>query len=71
MAPITSKYSQEQAAVLAVQAGVDLILEPTDLEKAFNGVLDAVNRNKITESVIDDSVIRILTAKIRRGMEFE
>jgi len=56
------------AAVDAVKAGNDVILWPTDLDGAFHGILEAVNRGEIPESRIDDSVRRILEMKASLGL---
>ncbi len=63
MGAITSNYSSSEAAVLAIQAGVDIILMPEDFEAAYNGVLEAVNNGTITEERINESVVRIVRVK--------
>lgn len=65
MGAITSKYNSDQAAVLAVQAGADMILMPADYEKAYKGVLEAVNSGTITEDRINESVTRIVKVKLQ------
>ena len=37
MGAITGTYTADQAAVMAVNAGVDMILMPQDYETAYNG----------------------------------
>lgn len=68
MKVITKFYDADQAAIMAVQAGNDMILMPDNFEQAFEGVLEAVKDGTISESKIDDSVSRILSVKIRRGI---
>ena len=63
MGAVTKKYSSAEAAVLAVQAGCDLLLMPEDLEKAMQGILDAVGNGEISEERIDESLLRILKVK--------
>ena len=63
MGAITSRYSPGEAAVLAIQAGCDLILNPDDYFIAFDAVLDAVEQGVIPENRIDASVRRILRLK--------
>lgn len=63
MAAITKNYSADEAAVMAVQAGADLILMPEDYEKAYNGLLDAVKNGTITEERINESLLRIVKLK--------
>ena len=64
MAAITSRYSSAEAAVLALKAGVDIILEPSDFRAAYQGVLEAVENGDIEEERIDESVRRILGVKL-------
>lgn len=65
MEAITNYYSPEEAAVRAIQAGVDMILEPEDFDKAYTGILNAVQNGTISEERIDESVYRILLCKSR------
>ncbi len=57
-----------RAAVEAVKAGNDVLLLPADLDAAYNGVLNAVRRGEISESRIDQSVLKILRAKASVGL---
>ncbi|MCD8085560.1 MAG: glycoside hydrolase family 3 protein [Clostridiales bacterium] len=68
MSAITDRYTSAQAAVLAVQAGVDVILEPSSLTGAVQGILSAVEEGAISEERIQESVLRILETKIRSGI---
>ena len=40
------------------------ILEPSDFATAYNAVLDAVNNGTLTENRIDESLMRIYSAKL-------
>ncbi|MDR2502148.1 MAG: glycoside hydrolase family 3 protein [Oscillospiraceae bacterium] len=68
MAAVTRKYSPGDAAVAAISAGADMLLMPADLQKSFNALKAAVESGQISESRIDESVLRILTAKVRLGL---
>lgn len=68
MSAITSYYSSGEAAVLAVQAGVDIVLMPADLERAAAGLREAVEKGELTEERIDESVLRVLLCKLRQGI---
>lgn len=57
----------EAAAVLAVQAGNDLLCS-TNFETQVPAVLAAAENGEITEARIDESVLRILTMKLRLGI---
>lgn len=56
-----------QAAVLAVQAGNDLLC-CTDFETQVQAVLEAVQSGEISEERIDESVLRILKCKASLGI---
>ena len=65
MGAITGNYTADQAAVMAVNAGVDMILMPQDYETAYNGLLQAVQDGTITEDRINESVTRIVKVKLQ------
>ena len=65
MEAITDQFTQEESAVLAVEAGVDVLLMPFDYTTSFDAVIAAVQSGRIPESRIDESVIRILRAKAK------
>ncbi|MDO5448610.1 MAG: glycoside hydrolase family 3 protein [Clostridia bacterium] len=64
MGAIAQQYSSADAAVKAIEAGVDIILLPENYIEAYNGVLAAVQNGTITEERIDESVMRILHLKL-------
>ena len=68
MGAVTDHYLPGEAAVLSLWAGADMILMPTDLQAAFDGVKQAVTDGTLTEERITESVIRILTVKYRFGI---
>lgn len=68
MNTITQNYSAGEAAKRSLQAGVDMVLMPTDLNDAYNTVYNAVQNQEITESRIDESVRRILIIKAKHGL---
>ena len=70
MGAITNDYSSGEAAVKAIEAGVDIILMPADFKAAYAGILDAVKTGKISEERIDASVRRIITIKQSGGNEY-
>ena len=63
MGAITREYTSEQAAILAIQAGADILLGTREYPKVFDAVLKAVQDGTIPESRIDQSVRRILKLK--------
>ncbi len=68
MGAITGSYSCGEAAVMAVEAGVDIILMPENLTIAAEAVTNAVNQGRISEERIDESVSRILSKKLESGI---
>jgi len=68
MSAITGTYGADEAAVMAIQAGCDMILMPNSLEKAYEGLEHAVLNDTLTIERIDESVLRILTAKYEMGI---
>lgn len=69
MEAITGSNTSQEAAVRALQAGVDMLLMPEDFASAYQGVLDAVENGELTEERIDESVLRILTLKFQKQAE--
>ncbi len=71
MKAISQHWSLPQAAILAVQAGNDILLGPYNTQ-GVQSVLDAlhaaINSGQITKARIDLSVERILALKIKYGM---
>ena len=68
MDAIVDDYYSDEAAILAVQAGVDIILLPNNFKKASTGVINAVNDGTISEERINQSVLKILQKKIDSGI---
>lgn len=60
---ILNHYESDTAAIEAVNAGNDIILQPGDYKKAYTAVLEAVKSGKITQAKLDASVKKILTLK--------
>ena len=63
MGGIVQQYGHAEAAVLAVEAGADILLMPGDVEGAIAAVCDAVNEGRIAPDAILRSVERIWRAK--------
>ena len=63
MGAITQQYTNTEAAVGCIKAGVDIVLGPLVFTEAFDAVVKAVEDGTITEQRIDESVRRILKLK--------
>ncbi len=68
MGAIANKYGAKGAAVLAAQAGADVLLMPLDPEGAILAVCEAVTQGRISSSQIKESVKRIWKAKAKVGL---
>ena len=63
MGAITQQYSNSEAAIGSILAGVDIVLGPQNFTEAFDAVIAAVDKGIITEERINQSVRRILKLK--------
>lgn len=61
-------YTTEQSSVLAVQAGADILLKPSDPTKAIDAIVAAVERGEISRARIDSAVRRVLALKARLAL---
>ena len=68
MSGLTIYFTQEEAAVRALEAGADMLLKPADVDAAFRGVREAVKSGRIGESRVEESVRKILAAKYDLGL---
>jgi len=68
MQAVTKLYSSEEAALMAVKAGIDMVLLPPKPREVIDKLVRAVKDGDISESRIDVSVKRILETKARLGL---
>ncbi len=71
MEGVTAYYTATQAAVLAIEAGSDLLMgasTPSDVATMIAGIHQAINAGNISMQRIDDSVRRILMLKYQMGL---
>ncbi|MFB7494052.1 glycoside hydrolase family 3 protein [Streptomyces sp. NPDC056161] len=68
MEGVRTKYGDDRVPVLALQAGVDQLLNPPTLDVAWNAVLNAVREGELTEARLDESILRVLRLKARLGL---
>ena len=61
-------YTTEQSSVLAVQAGADILLKPSDPTRAIDAVVAAVERGEISRGRIDSAARHVLALKARVGL---
>ena len=63
MGAIHDYYSSGESAVLAFEAGCDILLMPYDYIEAFEAILEAVKSGRISQERLDYSVQKILRLK--------
>ena len=71
MKAITDNYRPGDAAVRAVQAGVDLLIVGGDLARqraSRDGLVAALARGELSRARVDEAVRRVLTMKARFGL---
>jgi beta-N-acetylhexosaminidase len=74
MKAISEGIGVAEGAVRAIEAGSDLILVSHTLDRqvsAMEAVIAAVESGRIPESRIDESVLRVMTHKYKRAIQFD
>ncbi len=70
MGAVLEKFDPAEAAILAVNAGTDLLMvsNPAEVPKLHKAVVQAVRSKRLSEAQIDAAVLRILAAKKKRDL---
>ena len=68
MKAVSKFYSPGEAEVLAFKAGIDVIVLPKDVSVVINAVEHAVEQGVLSESDIDERVLKVLRAKEKLGL---
>jgi beta-N-acetylhexosaminidase len=68
MQGLTKQFPAGEAAVRAIEAGVDVLLIPSNADAAIQGVMAAIANKRLPVERIHRSVIKLLTAKQRLGL---
>ena len=68
MQGVVKAYGTGEAAVLALEAGADLLLMPTDANEAVEAVVASVRSGRVTEARLNRSVRKLLEIKQRLGL---
>ncbi|MGE5486753.1 MAG: glycoside hydrolase family 3 protein [bacterium] len=71
MRGITNTWPAGEAAVRALEAGVDVLLIPDDPKAAVDGIVAAVRKGRLSEARLNHSVEKLLAAKVRVGLDRE
>jgi beta-N-acetylhexosaminidase len=65
---LTKQVGAGEAAVRSIEAGVDVLLMPPDPELVIKAILKAIDSKRLTAKRIDQSVLKILDAKVKLGL---
>ena len=66
---IRNALSIAEACKLAIAAGADILLMPSDVPAAIDAVVDGVRDGRFTQARVDSSVRRVLAIKQQLGLE--
>ena len=68
MGAIVEAYGSGESAVMAVQAGVDIVLMPADLAEAAEALTEAIEKGTISEERVNDALWRVLSLKYDKNL---
>ncbi|GAB4345327.1 MAG: hydrolase [Cyanophyceae cyanobacterium] len=68
MGAIANRYGAQEASLLALEAGADILLMPADPVGAIAAIVEAVETGRVSETRINESLERIWRAKQRLGL---
>ena len=68
MGAIVDAYGSGESAVMAVQAGVDMVLMPADLSEAANALKTAIQDGTISEERVNEALWHVLSLKYDKGI---
>jgi beta-N-acetylhexosaminidase len=68
MSGLTLYFKPDEAAVLAVLAGADMLLKPANPDMSVQGLREALRAGRLTEARVEESARRILAAKYDLGL---
>jgi beta-N-acetylhexosaminidase len=68
MGAIVDAYGSGESAVMAVQAGVDMVLMPANLSEAAEALTAAIQDGTISEERVNEALWRVLSLKYDKGI---
>jgi beta-N-acetylhexosaminidase len=68
MRGVLDRYGAREAAIRAVAAGADVLIQPLDVTETIDAVVAGVTSGRYSEARLDSSVMRILRLKERLGL---
>jgi beta-N-acetylhexosaminidase len=68
MQGLAKMFNPGEAAVRALDAGADVLLMPVNPEAVIRAVVSAIEGGRLKQARLDESVMRVLEAKVRVGI---
>ncbi len=68
MKGVTKHFNADEVAIMAFEAGNDMLVLPENMDLAFKGLKEAFTKNLLDARQLDDRVRRILIAKYKLGL---
>ena len=68
MGGVANRYGATEPLILALNAGADILLMPRDVHVAIETIMGALASGRVTQSRVDQSVRRVLRAKMQAGL---
>lgn len=68
MKGLTNDYPDGRAQVLALKAGVDILLMPNNTDSAMNAIISAIENGELSKELIDKKCRKVLEWKYRLGV---
>ncbi len=68
MQGLSKMFSPGEAAVRALEAGVDVLLIPKDAKETVRAIMAAVESGRLSQKRIDESALKVLRAKVHTGL---
>ena len=69
MKGVTKNFKADEVAIMAIQAGNDILLLSENIDLAFNGLKNAYTKGKLDIAALNESVKKILQAKYNLGLD--
>ncbi|MBN2617336.1 MAG: glycoside hydrolase family 3 protein [Spirochaetales bacterium] len=68
MGAISQNFKSEEAALTAINAGIDIVLIPLNQQKTYNYLLESYKAGNLTEKRLNESVYRIIKLKLTKNI---
>jgi beta-N-acetylhexosaminidase len=68
MGAVVRRHGRTEPLLLALEAGVDVLLQPLDAREAVDAVAEGVRSGRIPQARLDEAVRAVLRAKARAGL---